>query len=415
MDRHGRGRIADRQPPTAAPGPARKLYLLAPAVAVLAQVPVAVLFHYPMDFGSAYHAGQVAWSTGHPEVVTTSWLGTPFYALVMGVISRAASLQPATFSMLAANLLVWGALLVSVWGRLRDHAPATWWWGTFVAAAVFAPAITTIYWMQINLIIFGLTVSGVALLGRHDRLAAAMIGVGLAIKPILVLLPFILLLRRDTRRAAEWSIAVAALLTVIGLGFLAWRAGDLSVANPMSYLSKFQTQARGPANACVIENYSPVALLCRLGVHPTTALAAAVAFAVLGIGWLVIRQLQNDQHARWELFAMAALLSPMLGPIGWAIFQLLIAPLMLLLAYQFWAERAPVFFWANLGVVFLLTMLVWDPLESYAGTSVSVLVVSYTAGQFAQYFLILLWIQWVRIRLARGINTTRTDIRAPAG
>jgi hypothetical protein len=91
----------------------------------------------------------------------------------------------------------------------------------------------------------------------------------------------------------------------------------------------------------------------------------------------------------------------MLGPIGWAMYQVLLAPLMLLLAYQFWSERAPIFLWLNLGLVFLLTMLIWDPIESLARTPVIVLVVSYTIGQFAQYFLLLLWFQWTRVRAAR--------------
>jgi hypothetical protein len=71
---------------------------------------------------------------------------------------------------------------------------------------------------------------------------------------------------------------------------------------------------------------------------------------------------------------------------------------MLLLAYQFWAERAPVRLWAYLVVAFLMTELVWDPLESLAGISVPVLVFSYSLGQFAQYLLLLLWFQWLRVR-----------------
>jgi hypothetical protein len=235
------------------------------------------------------------------------------------------------------------------------------------------------------------------------------------VKPIFVLLPLVLLLRRDLRRAGAWSIGLSALLTMIGLGFLAWRAGDVSVANPIAYLNKFATQSRGSANACVVENYSPLALLCRLGAHPSTVWTAVIAVAVLGAGWLLIRQLRGGYEAKWGLFAVASLLSPMLGPIGWAIYQLLLAPAMLLLAYQFRAGRAAVFLWVNLGFVFLLTLLIWDPLESYARVPVSVLVVSYTLGQFAQYFLILLWIQWMRIGAASPTRTAATGSGARAG
>jgi hypothetical protein len=45
-----------------------------------------------------------------------------------------------------------------------------------------------------------------------------------------------------------------------------------------------------------------------------------------------------------------------------------------------------------------MTELVWDPLESLAGISVPVLVFSYSLGQFAQYLLVLLWFQWLRVR-----------------
>jgi hypothetical protein len=279
--------------------------------------------------------------------------------------------------------------------------PSALWWGTLVAAAVFAPAITTIFWMQPNLILLALALGGVALADRRARTAGLLIGLALALKPIAILLPLALLVRRESRRTALWAIGVAAVLSASGLGFLAWRGGDLSIANPIGYAAQFGTKGGGPIVACVAQNYSPMALLCRFGVHSSTALTVGVAAAVLGLGWLAVRRLRRTLDARWDLVAVAFALSPMLGPIGWAMYQLLLAPLMLLLAYQFWAERAPIFLWLNLGLVYLMTMLVWDPLESLAQTPVIVLVVSYTIGQFAQYFLILLWFQWMRVRSAR--------------
>lgn len=399
VDGQIRSRNADQGAPTAT-GPARNLHLLAPVAAVLALVPVALLVHYPMDFGLAYQAGQEAWSSGHPERLLT-WTATPFFALVMAAVTRAAPLDVATAIMMAVNLAVWGGLLLSVWNRLVDRVPSALWWGTLVAAAVFAPAITTIFWMQPNLIVLALALGGVALADRRVRTAGLLIGLALALKPIVVLLPLALLVRRESRRAALWAIGVAAVLSVVGLGFLAWRAGDLSVANPIAYLSHFQTKGGGPIVACVPENYSPIALLCRFGVPSSTTLTIALATLVLFIGWLAVRRLRGVPDAKWDLVAVAFALSPMLGPIGWAMYQVLLAPLMLLLAYQFWAERAPIFLWLNLGFVFLLTMLIWDPIESLARTPVIVLVVSYTIGQFAQYFLLLLWFQWTRVRAAR--------------
>jgi hypothetical protein len=414
MDRYGGSRSVDRAALPAATERTRKLFLLAPLVAVLALVPVAVRFHDPMDFGLAFQAGQQAWSSGHPERIAT-WSGTPFYAMVMGLIARAWPLEAAAVGMLVVNLLVRGGLMLWVWNRLRGQVPTPWWWGTLAAAAVLAPGIATIFWMQPNVILLALALGGVVLVGRHDRSAGMLIGLMLAIKPVLVLLPFALLLRRETRRAALWSIVAAALLTAIGLGFLAWRAGDLSVGSPIVYAARFMTVVGRPGSVCVIQNYSPTALLCRFGVPSSTALTILINVVVLGVAGLLAYQLRDARDVRWEVFAAASLLSPMLGPIGWAAYQVLLAPLMLLLAYQFWVERAPAFLWANLGFVFLLTMLIWDPLESRFNVPVILLIVTYTVGQFAQYFLILLWVQWLRVRSVKAMRLATAGRPAQAG
>jgi glycosyl transferase family 87 len=379
--------------------PARQLHLLAPLVPALALIPVAVSIRYTADFGLAYHGGVEAWASGHPERVF-SWFSTPFLAVVMAVITRLATDEVAARVFLGANLLLWGGLLVSVWSRLHGRVPSLWWWGTLVAAGVFSPAISSIFWLQFNLVVFELALSGFVLIGRHDRLAGLLIGASLAAKPILLLLPLALLMRRQTRSAGVWALVSAAGLSASGLIFLAWRAGDVSVLDPFAYLAAFVAKGNGPIVACVAQNYSPVALLCRLGIPTTTAVSIGVAAAIGAIGWLLAQRSRLVSGRTWELFAVACVLSPMLGPIEWAQYQLLFAPLMLLLAYQFWADRAPIFLWVNLAVVFLLTMLVWDPLESLAGAPVVVLVVSYSLGQFAQYFLLLLWVQWLRVRPA---------------
>src|SRR5207245_7032242 len=90
----------------------------------------------------------------------------------------------------------------------------------------------------------------------------------------------------------------------------------------------------------------------------------------------------------------------MLGPIDWASYGVLMAPLFLLLAYQFWRESAPPPLWIGLGLAFLLAELVWDPLESLAQTPVPVVVFSYTAGQFSQYVLLFVWARWRQLRRA---------------
>ena len=373
---------------------ARKLAPFLPA-ALLA--PLAFAIHYTADFGLAYQGGVEAWNSGHPQRLVT-WTATPFLAVVMASITRVSSVGVAAPAFMAIDLIVWGALLAAVWSRMRDRVPPRFWWSTLVAAAIFAPAISTIFWLQPNLIVFGLALAGFVLVGRRDPLGGFLIGLSIALKPIVILLPLALLLRRQTREAGIWAIATTTLLSFGGLVFLAWRAGDPSVLNPFDYLAGFLSKGRGPIAACVPENYSPVALLCRLGVEPSTTITIAVAGAVLLIGWLLLRRLPDLPEARWEVFAVACLLSGMLGPIDWASYGVLMAPLFLLLAYQFWRESAPPPLWIGLGLAFLLAELVWDPLESLAQTPVAVVVFSYTAGQFSQYVLLLVWIRWRQLR-----------------
>jgi len=372
---------------------------LAPALAVLSAIllSAALSISYTADFGLAYQGGVEAWNSGHPQRLLT-WTGTPFYAVVMAAVSQMARVDLAARVFSTINVVFWGALLNIMWTRMSDRVPSTFWWVTCVAALLFAPAISTIFWLQPNLIVFGLALAGFVLVGRRDPLGGFLIGLSIALKPIVILLPLALLLRRQTREAGIWAIATTAVLSFAGLGFLAWRAADPSVLNPIDYLAGFLSKGRGPIAACVPENYSPVALLCRLGVEPSTSVTIAVAAAVLVIGWLLLRRLPDAPEARWELFAVACLLSGMLGPIDWASYGVLMAPLFFLLAYQFWRESAPPPLWIGLGLAFLLAELVWDPLESLAQTPVPVVVFSYTAGQFSQYVLLLVWIRWRQLR-----------------
>lgn len=373
---------------------------LAPLLPALLIAPLAFAIHYTADFGLAYQGGIEAWNSGHPQRLLT-WTATPFLAVVMAAITRVAPVEVAARGFMAVDLIVWSALLTAVWSRMRDRVSTRFWWITLVAAAIFAPAISTIFWLQPNLIVFGLALGGFVLVGRRDPLGGLLIGLSVALKPIVVLLPLALLLRRQTRPAGVWAIATTAVLSFAGLGFLAWRAGDLSLLNPFDYLAGFLSKGRGSIAACVPENYSPVALLCRLGLQPSTLVAIAVAAALLLIGWLLIRRAPDSPEGRWEVFAVACLLSGMLGPIDWAHYGVLMAPLFLLLAYRLWRESAPPPLWIGLGLAFVLAELVWDPLESLGQTPVAVVVFSYTAGQFSQYVLLLTWVRWRQLRRAR--------------
>jgi hypothetical protein len=373
---------------------------LAPAVPALALAIIAVPLHYAADFGLAYQGGIAAWAGGNPQNVST-WTGTPFLALVMALVSRTADEFVAARIFMALDLALWMALLVTVWMRLHRRIPIAWWWGTLLAAGIFAPAVSTIFWLQFNLIVFALALGGFVLIGRHYGLAGALLGLALALKPVVILLPIALLLRARLRRTGVLAIVTAAVLTELGLVFLALRADDPQVLNPAAYLVDFWRNSH-QWWACTYENYSPVATMCRLGVEPGTALTIAVAVVILVIGWLLVRRLPDTALGDWEVFAAACFLSIMVGPIAWAHYGLLMAPLFLLLAYQFYRYEAPVALWIGLGVSFALAELGWDPLSSLAGMSMWQEVVVYTVGQFSQYFLLWTWIRWRMVHPAHG-------------
>jgi hypothetical protein len=370
---------------------------VAPAIAAMPVALIAATLHYTADFGVAYRGGAEAWATGHPQNLVL-WTGTPFLALVMASITRLAPDYVAARIFMAVNLSVWMVLLAMVWPRLRSRVPSAWWWATLAAACLLAPAVSTIFWLQFNLMVFVMGLAGFVLAGRHDRTSGFLLGLSVALKPILILLPLAFLLRRRSRAAGAWAIVTAAALTVLGFVFLAWRANDPRVLNPLDYLAGFLRNGRAPIAACIVENYSPVALLCRLGLEPSTIITVAISAILVLAGWLLVRGLPQSPEGEWETFAAACFLSTMVGPIDWNHYGLLTGPLFLLLSYQFWRDGAPRALWLCLVLAYVLTDLVWDPLSSLAGAPITLLVFTYTAGQFGQYFLLLAWIRWRRLR-----------------
>ncbi|MFI4972627.1 MAG: hypothetical protein ACHP7H_08100, partial [Hyphomicrobiales bacterium] len=130
----------------------------------------------------------------------------------------------------------------------------------------------------------------------------------------------------------------------------------------------------------------------------STIITVAISAILVLAGWLLVRGLPQSPEGEWETFAAACFLSTMVGPIDWNHYGLLTGPLFLLLSYQFWRDGAPRALWLCLVLAYVLTDLVWDPLSSLAGAPITLLVFTYTAGQFGQYFLLLAWIRWRRLR-----------------
>jgi hypothetical protein len=366
-------------------------------LAALALAPFALAVRYAADFGLAYNGGAEAWASGHPERVF-SWMSTPFLGMAMGFVSQAANVDVGARAFMVVNLLVWLGLLVGVWSELWGRLSVRLWWLTLVAAALFAPAISNVFWLQFNPIAFALALGGFAMVRRDRRVAGLLIGASLALKPIVILLPIALLLRRDSRRAGVWTIGVAALLSIAGQAFLAWRANDVGVLSPFIALANFSSKTGKAMYACAPENYAPAALICRLGLGPSSIITAVVAVAVLAIGWHLLRAMTPSSGRTWELFAVACMLSPFIGPIGWSHYQLLLAPAMLLLVFRFAQEGAERRLWIGLIATYVLCELIWDPLESLAGAPIVLVLASYATGQFAQYVLLLTMVRWLQLR-----------------
>lgn len=383
-----------------------------PALPAIALLPLAMSIRYTADFGLFYQGGIVVWETGRPQLLT-DWTQMPFFAVPFALLTRMAPVQAAARGFMLLNLAICSALMAAVWSRLYGRVRTRWWWCSLMAAAAFAPLISTIFWLQVNLLVLATALGGFVLVGRHDRWGALLIGSSVAFKPILILLPFVLLVRRGTRAAGLASIGVAGGMTLGGLAFLAWRGHDAALLNPVPYFLEFLRIGGGSAFGCVPENYSPLALVCRLGLPASGALPYLVAAMVLAACWLLIGRTPQESGDRWEAFAAAGLLSPMVGPIDWSHYGVLSAPMFLWLGHRFWTQGAPRRLWAGLAIAYLLMELTWDPLESLAGVPATLLVVSYSLGQFGQYVLLFTWGRWKLLARQGGTQRSPGGVLSP--
>jgi hypothetical protein len=375
-----------------------------------------------LDLKLAYGAGAEAWLSGRPENVET-WMGTPVLAVAMALLSLSLHLRVAEVLFTAANLGLAAAALFLVWRRLRGRIPRGAWWATLAAAALYAPLVSTVAYRQFNLFVFALALGGFALLrtGREAR-GAALIGLSVAVKPLALLVPAALLLRRDTRRAALLAMAATGAATLASLGVLAWRAGDASLLSPLAAFRNFEQRAR-PWLAHSA-NVSPLALLVRdaPGLAPRE-LPALRLVALLGVGLagaLLNEGLRERGGRSWEVFAAACALSPMLGAIAWPHYGVLQAPLFLVLAVQFTERRAPGSFWAILLLAFGLVQLVAPPVGTLLGLASLAttgeaptrleIIRDQALSQLGPYFLVLCAVAWFqRERGVRIGNGSRSD------
>ena len=316
-------------------------------VVFIALASVALRSTSVFDVGLAHAAGEIAWSTGRPESLDT-WISTPFLGVAMAVVSRVMGVTTAAWLLTVLNIGICVAAMVVVLRTLRSRLSTASLWILGLGMATFMPALSSIWWKQFNLLALGFAVLGWLLTrrGRGD-LAAACFALSIAVKPLLILLPVLLLLKSDLR-----GIGIRSVLWLVGLmaaskAFLAWRASDLAVLSPTSDLRNFSDASR-PENiwSCHAENLAPGSYLCRLSGSATFEVQRLlIAGGVLLLGFALWEAVSRRGATDWAWFAAVCTLSPMISPIAWTHYQVLLAPALVLLYVEF---SAPPRSWPSL-------------------------------------------------------------------
>ncbi|MGB9184979.1 MAG: glycosyltransferase 87 family protein [Solirubrobacteraceae bacterium] len=415
-------------------GPAAAVGCLGLALVIAWWVVRALHDPAPYDTGLAYHAGQAAWSSGHPEHVG-SWDGTPLLAAVMAVLSRVLSPRLTADGVVVLSATLWVGVVVIALGRLRSRLRRQWLWIAAAALLTFGPLMSTVWTKQFNAISLVAAIGGFELVRKgRPGLGAAAIGFSVAFKPLLILLGLVMLARRETRKAGALAIAWTAGLSLASLGLLALRAHDFGVLNPITALTNFNHRSVLSPFTCVPYNYSPAATLCRLigywpaslsaverlsslpGVYSHATLQRVVVLIMVGLlGAWVATALKGRRAGSWELFAFTCALSVMVSPLAWSHYQLMLAPLLLLLWVRFVTEGAGLGSWGGLIVGFALASLMWAPYGSLWGGISSLFAAKATAvtepilvddfAQFAQYILVVTGIWWYAQRHWRDAHS----------
>jgi Glycosyltransferase family 87 len=325
------------------------------------------------DMGLAWIAGDLTWRTGHPEALF-SWTGTPLLAAIMALVSRVMSAKTATDLLGLLNAALAIALVGLLCRRLHRFVSRPWLWVIALGLVSFAPLMSTAWWKQTNLIALALGVAGFDLVrrsGSRSALGPALIGLSVAFKPLLILLPFVLAARRSTRRAGLLAIGWLAGLSMAGLALAAWRAHQFSPLNPWTAISNFshKSDPRLYGYAYSPDNFSPIAALIKLGGTQHWRLyqvSAVVLVALLGV-WTA-EALRGRPVTSWEAFAFIAAFSVMISPISWNHYQLLLAPLLVVLVVGMSRAGGSVGDWLGLALAFVLASLVWRPYGTLTGT-----------------------------------------------
>jgi hypothetical protein len=317
--------------------------------------------HDPYDTGLAWQAGRLGWATGHPEHLGT-WNGAPLLAAAMAILSRLWSAEHTADIVTIVSLGLTIAAVVMTMGRLRDAMRPLLWWVATLGLVSYVPLMSSVWWKQFNVIALTLAAAGFAL-ARQNRSAAGglALGLSLSIKPMAFMVPLVMLLRRETRRAGLIAISWVIGLNVLAQALFAQRAHNLATLNPTIGLSNLlhKTTAAGNVFLCASVNFSPTATF-------------ACPFSI------------------------------MLSALSWAHYQVMLAPLFLLLFYRFTTEGARLGEWVGLIAAFTLASLMWMPYgtlwselggsSSTSGDGATTFIEQYSA--LAQYIVVITGIVW---------------------
>lgn len=392
------------------------------------------------DIGLAYQGGAFAWATGHPEHVPT-WISTPSLGAGMAVVSRIVSEGAAAWLLTVLNIVLVGAAYTVIWKHLRSRPRLgrAFWWITLAGAVVYAPMVSSLWWKQLNLVALALAaVSFLLVRSRRPGPAALVLAVSILVKPMAILVPVALLFRRETRRVALLTIAWGVGITAASQLFLAQRAGSLGAVNPLPAWDNFSQKSQ-PANvwACHPENFSPLSTMCRLAGSESFGVSRVFVLAGVALfGGFVLLVLRTTPFDSWRIFAFACALSPMVSPIAWSHYQVMLIPLFLVLAVELHERAAPWIVCAGVVAAYGLAELIWRPAISLPGaldswitgtsetTAASFRVMSYASC--APYVLAVTALLWfaiagtplaqrerITIRARRPRSSQRDDDRSP--
>jgi Glycosyltransferase family 87 len=382
----------------------------------------AIADHSVSDQFSAWNAGFATWHDGHPERFYT-WTGTPVYSVVAALESQTMSLWTSTVCITLLSAVITLALVAALVWRLRATVARPWRWLIAVALVSFAPLLSTVWWKQINLIPLALGLVGFDLVRRAESRStagSALIGLSVAFKPLLILLPFVLAGARDTRRAGLEAIGWLAGSSMAALAFVAWRAHSVAVLSPWRVFHNFANKS-DPVHYSYIassDNFAPLSVLLRLGGTSRWREDELLVLVLLALaGAWTVRALRGYGMRSWQAFGFVGLLSAMGSTIDWNHYGVLMAPLFVVLVVDMSRGHASALDWVGLALAFGLASLVWRPYGTMPGNLHSLLRTGHlppldgyivTAGptesiaQCGQYVLVVVGLLWYSRRPSRA-------------